>query len=351
MNSPTPAPPPEPSRPPVSKLAVAAMVSGLLFGVPVVGVVLGAMALGRIERTGERGKGMATTGVVLSSLSTLACAVVLAFGLAGFTQGLGDDVREEVPADNAFALLRKGECIDTPGDDLETDVPDMAVVPCGGKHTAEVFGAFELTEDGAYPGDDSIDETVDSRCTDLDSAYSMDYWAVEAEVEMYFYGPSRESWELGDRRVTCVYGRAGNTPLEGSLRYDETTLDEHQVAYLKAANVANDAQYFGKPEASYVKDDFKGYKEWAHGIAVALDEQARMLRAHEWPAGAERHVAALQREIDAARPHWAKAADAKDTATYYDHYEAALLRPGHDQAIKVREALGLATDKTPEYFV
>ncbi|MFD3455935.1 DUF4190 domain-containing protein [Streptomyces sp. NPDC058691] len=351
MESPTPASPPEPSRPAVSKLAVAALVSGLLCGVPVVGVVLGAMALGRIEKTGQRGKSMAKTGLLLSALSTLACGVVLAFGLAGFTKGLGADIREGALNDNAFALLREGECIDTPGDELGSEFPALAIVPCAGKHTAEVFGVFQFAGDGGYPGEESIDKTVDSRCTDLDSAYSMDDWAASAEVVMTFYSPSRERWEIGDRRVTCLYSRTGNTPLEGSLRQDETTLDEHQVVYLKAADIANDARYFDKPEAEYVKDDFKGYKEWAHDVAVALDEQSRILRGHEWPAAAEPHVAALRREIDAARPHWAMAAGAKDTGAYYDHYEAALHRPGHDQAIKARAALGLATNEMPESFV
>ncbi|MEU4093220.1 DUF4190 domain-containing protein [Streptomyces sp. NPDC026673] len=354
MNSPLPSDPTSPalpnvpSRPPLNRYAVAALVSCAL---PLVGIALGATALSRIERTGERGKGMATTGLLLSSLGTLVCAVALAIGAYGFPKGLGEGAGGSAPYGYDAASLRKGDCIDTPDDVLTEEFPDTAIVSCVGQHTAEVFGVFQITEHEGYPGDDSLSEMADSRCWALGNSYAMDSWALPVEVVISSYTPSREGWEAGDRQVTCLFVRHTDAPLKGSLRRDETMLDDHQVAYLKAANTINDVRAFAKPEAEYVKDDLKGYKEWAHSVSVALDEQARLLRGHEWPATAKRHVAALQREIDAARPHWARAADARDVETYYDHYEAALHRPGHDEAIEVRTALGLTTSDTmPESF-
>ncbi|MEU1538752.1 DUF4190 domain-containing protein, partial [Actinacidiphila glaucinigra] len=80
MDSPYPGLPPAPPRPALDGFAVAALVAGLLCGLPVVGVVLGAVALSRIKRTGDRGKGLAVTGLVLSALGTLYLAVMAAGG-------------------------------------------------------------------------------------------------------------------------------------------------------------------------------------------------------------------------------------------------------------------------------
>ncbi|MFF7211913.1 DUF4190 domain-containing protein [Streptomyces sp. NPDC008238] len=349
---PRPAPLSAPARPPLNRLAVAALVSGLLLGLPLLGVVLGALALSRIEKRGERGRGMATTGLVLSSLSTLVIAVTLALGTYRIPEGLGEEAAEAAHYDDDYFSLRKGDCIETADDRPAYEFLEFSLVPCAGEHTAEVYGVFEIADGYAFPGDDAIGEQADSRCWDLSNAYAMDSWALPTELSMTYYTPDRDTWADGDRQVTCLFYRDPAGPLEGSVRRDETVLDEHQVAYLKAANVINDVRFSLEPEAEYVKDDFAGYRDWAHEVALALDEQARILRGHEWPAGAERHIAALQREIEAARPHWAKAADAGDVGTFYDHYEAALHRPGHEQAIKVREALNLNTsDDMPESVV
>ncbi|WP_326578627.1 hypothetical protein OG539_07830 [Actinacidiphila glaucinigra] len=135
--------------------------------------------------------------------------------------------------------------------------------------------------------------------------------------------------------------RQGPGPLKGSLRQDETTLDEHQVAYPKVVNTC-DAKAEA-PEAEYVEDDLDAYKQWAEDVRAALDEEARLLRAHEWPAEVKQHVAAIDAEIAAARPLWAKAAKAKDADLYDDHYEAAEDLSGNEAAVKARAALDLAT--------
>ncbi|MET9879906.1 septum formation family protein [Actinacidiphila glaucinigra] len=340
MDSPYPAPPPAPPRPPMDKIAVAALVAGLLCGLPVVGVVLGAVVLSRIKRTGDRGKGFAVTGLVLSALGTLYLAVMAAGGAFQSDKGAEDALPVGLrDGDSAFSL-HKGDCVDTPHDDLEDRIATMATVPCARTHTAEVFGVFELPG-GGYPGDDSISRTAESRCWKLTSAYAMDTWAFPGDVEVYYFAPSSESWGWGDREVSCMFGK-DEGPLKGSLRQDETTLDEHQVAYLKAVNTFDDAKAEA-PEAEYVEDDLDAYKQWAEDVTAALDEEARILRAHEWPADVKQHVAAIDAEIAAARPLWAKAAKAKDADTYYDHYEAAEDLSGDEAAVKARAALDLAT--------
>jgi hypothetical protein len=50
---------------PVNGLAIASLVLGILCCLPVVGLVLGLIALGQIRKKGERGRGMAIAGIVL----------------------------------------------------------------------------------------------------------------------------------------------------------------------------------------------------------------------------------------------------------------------------------------------
>lgn len=335
-----PALPPAAQRAPLNGLAVAALVTGLLCMLPVVGVVLGTIALVQIKRTGARGKGMAVTGLVLSAVGTLLCALVLAGGAAAFVKSFKEGVREGARDDGAFSL-RRGDCFDTPGGDLEAPTADMDTVSCAQGHAGEVVGTFRLPGPQGYPGDTELKDLVEDRCQRLSDTYAMDSWAVPADVRVYYYAPDRGTWKLGDREVTCVFGKEKGV-LKGSLRQDASTLDAHQVAYLKAANVLNEAMAKG-PEAEYVEDDLEGYRTWAGEVSVALAAEARALDAHDWPAGAEQPVAALVAEAGKSRAHWAKAAAAKDADAYYEHYEAADSHSGHEEAVRAREALGLAT--------
>ncbi|MGW3243091.1 DUF4190 domain-containing protein [Streptomyces sp. NPDC001070] len=335
-----PALPTAPQRPPLNGPAVAALVFGLLCMVPVVGVVLGTIALVQIKRTGARGKGMAVTGLVLSAVGTLIFALVLAGGAAAFVQGFKEGVSDGARDGGAFSLHR-GDCFDTSGGGLERASDDADTVPCAGAHDGEVLGVFRLAGRDGFPGDAAFGVLVEDRCRRLADTYAMDSWAVPEDVEVYYYAPDRQSWKLGDREVTCVFSKEHGT-LKGSLRQDASTLDAHQVAYLKAANGLNEVMS-AAPEAKNVEDDLKGYRKWAGEVTVALAVESRALAAHEWPADAEEPVAALVKETKAARSQWAKAAAAKDADAYYEHYTAAESRMGHEEAVRAREALGLAT--------
>lgn len=325
-------------RPPaaVNGLAVAALVFGVLCLVPAVGLVLGLVALRQIKRRGERGRGMAVAGTVLSSLGLALWTAALASGAAGdLWEGIKDGAR-----DNSVLALAEGECFDSPGG-LEGWSTDADRVSCAREHDGEVFAVVTLP-DGRYPGDDSLTGTADERCYDLQDAYAMDGWALPGHVDVYHLVPSGESWRFGDREIICVFGnRDPRKTLTGSLRRDETTLDAHQLAYLEAARVL-DTALDEAPEAEFAEDDLPGHKEWAEAIAAALAEQTRMLRAHEWPAGAQRPVSDLAAELDEAEEEWAKAAGAGDADTYHEHSDRGWNLIDPDGSVTARKALGLA---------
>lgn len=71
-----------PVKPPMNALAVVALITGLL-GMTVLPVILGHLAIVRIDKTGERGRSAAIIGLVLGYLQV--AAWVVAFWISLFT--------------------------------------------------------------------------------------------------------------------------------------------------------------------------------------------------------------------------------------------------------------------------
>lgn len=323
---------------PLNGMSVAALVLGILCCIPGVGVVLGLISLNQIKKRGERGRSMAAAGMVLSAFGLM----VWVLGVTGAATGFWDEVKDSA-RDNSSASPVKGECFDAPSGSMEGMTYDFDVVSCDGEHDGEVFAVVRMGS-GAYPGDKKVTATADDKCYALQDAYAMDGWAVPDDVDIYYVTPTSQSWSLGDREITCVFG---NTDEEaslpgGSLRNDATNLDSDQVAYLKAAHVLNSA-LDSAPDARYVEDDLPGHKAWAGRVSAALTRQADLLDGHEWSAASDKPVAALVKDLRAAQKEWAKAAEASDADEFYAHYDkgADLIDP--QKSVTAREALGLAT--------
>ncbi|MFF3407468.1 DUF4190 domain-containing protein [Streptomyces sp. NPDC002742] len=329
---------------PINGFAIAALVLGILCFVPAVGLVLGIVALVQIRRRGERGKGMAVGGMVMSSIGVALLALMVATGGAGDFWG---GVKEGAGGSGSTFSLHKGECFDAPGDTLRGLAYDVDTVPCTGKHDAEVFA--ETTAHGdSYPGDSAVSAEAGDTCYALVDTYAMDAWAVPDDVDVYYFTPTRQSWRLGDREITCMFGNADErTALTGSLRKDATTLDADQLAYLKAARILNRAMD-SAPEKAYVEDDLAGHKKWATRVSGALTAQAGLLRGHTFAPAAGERVAALVKDLDRSRTEWVKAAEARDADTFYAHYEKAVKLIDADKTVTTRKALGLATTP-PKY--
>ncbi|MEU1592889.1 DUF4190 domain-containing protein [Streptomyces sp. NPDC005708] len=326
---------------PINALAVTALVLGILCCLPGVGLLLGLIALSQIKRRGERGRGLAIGGIVMSSIGLV--LVVLAFATGGvhdFWDGFKDGARN-APGNGVTFSVKKGECFDAPGGSLEGEAYDVDKVPCSGEHQAEVFANFMLP-DGGYPGDSAVGRKADSRCYALQDTYAMDVWAIPDDVDVYYFTPTRESWAFGDREVTCMFGNTDeHATLTGSLRRDATTLTGDQMAYLRADRVLY-AALDTAPDAEYVEDDLPGHKQWAGRVAAALSDQTGQLRARTWQDGAGRPVAGQADALDRAREEWRKAAAASDADTFYVHYDRGSALIEGRAAVTARKALGLA---------
>ncbi|MEU5776059.1 DUF4190 domain-containing protein [Streptomyces venezuelae] len=340
------------SRPPVNGFAIASLVFGILCFVPAVGLVLGLVALAQIKKKGERGRGLAIAGSILSVLGVLLLVLSVATGAArDFADGFREAARESRQSGGAFPV-DKGGCFDAPDGKIDSMkyAAEVDEVPCSGKHDGEVFASFRVNHT-EYPGEDAMVDLAESKCADLQWAYVMDTWADFGDAEIYYFMPDRTTWRHGDRHGTCIFGATDpEEPLEGSLRSDATTLDADQLAYVKADR-AFSKEYFAAPAQERFEDDLQGHKKWAARVDKGLAEQARQLRAHHWPTGTRKHVDKLLTEIEKGRKEWAKAAEASDADTYNTYYVAGLQALDGKGAVGARKSLDLGLtsprDATP----
>ncbi|MCL8018033.1 DUF4190 domain-containing protein [Streptomyces sp. AS02] len=323
---------------PVNGVAIGALVLGILCFVPAVGLVLGLIALAQIKKKGERGKGMAIAGSILSSVGLALWVLMLSTGSASdFWEGF----RDAAKGDGTAYALAKGDCFDSPTGNLEGDAYDVDELPCSRAHDGEVFAVVTLP-DGDFPGDDEVTGVADEKCYALQDGYAMDTWAVPDDADVYYFIPSEQSWRFGDREITCLFGSTEeNGKLTGSLRNDATTLDTDQTTFLSATN-AVDTVLYEEPE-EYPEEDLAANQAWAEEVHTVLGEQIEALRGHEWPAGAERPVAALVKEMEGARKDWERAAAAKDADTFYTHYDSGYEYVDGRTTVTARKALGLDT--------
>ncbi|MGC9535693.1 DUF4190 domain-containing protein [Streptomyces sp. UG1] len=336
-------PPPYPYPPythpaPVNGVAIAALVLGILCFVPAIGLALGLIALAQIKKRGERGKGMAIAGSVLSSVGLALWTLALSTGTASDAwNGFKDAANGE---GTAYALA-KGDCFDSPTGNLEGEAYDIDKVTCARPHDGEVFAVVTLPG-GAFPGDDEVTRAADEKCYALRGGYAMDAWAIPDDADVYYFIPSRRSWRFGDREITCLFGSAKeNGKLTGSLRKDPTTLDPDQTAFLSASN-AVDAALYQEPE-EYPEEDLAANKAWAKDVHAVLGKQIQQLRAHNWGPETRQPVADLIKEMKAAHKEWSRASTAKDVDTYYAHYDNGYDYVDGPTTVTARKALGLDT--------
>jgi hypothetical protein len=323
--------------PPVNGLAISSLVLGLLCFLPGVGLVLGVIALGQIRRRGEHGRGMAVAGAALSSAGLALAVLLWSTGAAG---ALWEGVKDA--ASGGAYDMRRGECFVSRDGVLTGDPYAVDKVPCREPHHGEVFAVVDLP-DGEWPGDTAVRESADERCGARSASYAMDAWAVPENVDVYYLVPGEDSWFLGDRRVVCLFGDVDeHRTLTGSLRNDASMLDADQRVLLGAFNAVD--AVMGKAPEEYPEEDLEANRAWAGEVARVLGERIGGLRAHDWPARAEKPLARLVDELEKGRGAWLAASRAKDAVAYWSYEEEGIEVLDGPATVTAREALGLAVD-------
>jgi hypothetical protein len=95
--------------------------------------------------------------------------------------------------------VKMGDCLKEIPD--STQVLTVQTIGCEESHAGEVFAVLTMP-DGDFPGQPAIDEYAD-RCSPELESYSPDAMTDDS-VQLYVLYPTAETWEQGDRAVTCI---------------------------------------------------------------------------------------------------------------------------------------------------
>jgi hypothetical protein len=95
--------------------------------------------------------------------------------------------------------VKVGDCLkEIPRD---TKVLTVNTIGCDQAHAGEVFAVLQMP-DGDFPGQPAIEKYAD-RCSPELAKYAPKAMADES-VQLYVLYPTADTWEQGDRAVTCI---------------------------------------------------------------------------------------------------------------------------------------------------
>jgi hypothetical protein len=189
-------------------MAIAAFVLGLV-GIWFLGLVLGIVALRRIRRTFQDGRGLAIAGIVLSCVWLVLLALVLVIGLGSnpaptpsSSASAGASSSHDV---DPFSLTT-GDCFDnpTPTAGQTQTVTTVVQTPCTQPHNAQIFATFKVSGSPlSYPGDAKMHTLASSGCTTRVRA-SLDGTKLTDSMSIRFLYPLQGSWLGGHRTISCI---------------------------------------------------------------------------------------------------------------------------------------------------
>jgi len=165
----------------------------------VLAAVFGFIALGRIKRTGQGGRGLAIAGIVLAGVWIALLAGVIILGVMSEADR-GSDGTVVGAGDVAATNLQVGDCI---ADIAETTMLiSVNGVPCSQPHEGEVFAVFDLPA-GPYPAPAQRDSQIESTCNDRLAGYAPA--AVgDTSLGLFYVYPLERNWDAGDRESVCI---------------------------------------------------------------------------------------------------------------------------------------------------
>ncbi|MCF4120688.1 DUF4190 domain-containing protein [Antribacter sp. KLBMP9083] len=229
-------------QPSTDGLAIAALVTGIL-SLGIIPIILGALALSRIKKSGQSGRGMAIAGIVLGALGIFAWVALIIFFVAvastdefqeSFEQSYSESFDEATADASAEATedtedlatdlatdpatdysVTIGECFAMPPAD-DIDLTALEVQDCAGPHDAEFYAVQELPS-GEYPGEESIFTSGDDYClTEFNTYVGIDY--DDSEFDFGYFYPTAKSWAFGDREINCYAATVDGSQLTGSVQ-------------------------------------------------------------------------------------------------------------------------------------
>ncbi|KUL25309.1 DUF4190 domain-containing protein [Actinoplanes awajinensis] len=317
----------------LSGLAVASLIFGLIGGF-IFSPLLGAAALVKIKQTGQRGKGLAVAGLVLSGVWAVVLAVVV--GVNWYVTHRAEDM----------VALRIGQCLDFPAQGRDDPfVPgQIATLPCTGPHRAEMAGWVGFGDGrgnvGEYPGAAALVQRAQEGCLSVTRNYVLDPLSLPADVHARWYVPRDSEWSRGSHSITCFLA-ADQAPISRSLREDAAIVNTDQLHFLLA--IRDCVQLTARVDALLTAGP---PAELRSAVAQTVDACSAMgvkVDTQPWPSEAEPAMLQLVADLDAALPLWQSAAGATSDNDLRHRVEQAQQRHVPTHMLAVRRALKLST--------
>lgn len=183
-----------------SGFAIASLVLGI-FGAFVITAILslifGFVGLAKIRRTGQKGKGLAIAGIILSGAWII---ILIALGIASGNQAQRSANGQINKGGNLSVLsLKSGDCFAYPTDQQEINT--VAAIPCSQAHDAQVFAQFNLSGSSSnYPT--NMTQLASNGCQARTA--SLNKSLLTSSMSMKIVYPQNASWITGNRTVNCV---------------------------------------------------------------------------------------------------------------------------------------------------
>jgi Septum formation len=184
----------------MSGWAIAAFIFGLIGGI-VISPILAAIALSRIKRHGQRGRGLAITSFVLSALWLVGIIAVAVVGNSGqASRSASNGSITHAGKLNVFSLA-VGDCFDNPAG--ASTVGTVTAVPCNQAHNAQVFAKFKLSgSDSNYPGNAAVTRLATDGCNSRTGDVDRSMTTNSMTIRLIF--PEATAWLAGQRTVDCM---------------------------------------------------------------------------------------------------------------------------------------------------
>ena len=189
-------------KPGTNGWAIASFVLGLI-SVALLGIIFGILALSKIRRVPQRGKGLAIAGICLSGVWIAGGIGFAAYNAATAAQRSSTG---QITQNGHLGIteLRAGDCFqNAAGNQPDTaGTTQITAVACTSPHNAQVIALLPVSG-SAYPGAAAFKAQAVPGCKAQAKAV-LDPTQLTSSMNLLWYYPEQQTWINGQHSITCV---------------------------------------------------------------------------------------------------------------------------------------------------
>ena len=182
--------------------AIASFILGLLGGT-LLSVIFGIVALNKLRRRPQRGKGLAIAGLCLSGVWVLVIVAVIAVNVQSASQRSATTGQITKGGHLSVFSLRAGDCFQNPsGNQPASSLTQVTAVPCTTPHNAQVIAQLPVAG-SAYPGKAAFSTQAQKGCKAA-VADDLDQSKLTSTMNLLWIYPEPQAWTDGQRSISCL---------------------------------------------------------------------------------------------------------------------------------------------------